>query len=126
MKIDAQTKRKIEVKKKDRKEALGELTDYQNAREVDGLSVDEIEVIDRKIDRLKTKIKSLEDDLEELGDISTELVSAKKRMTAEQEKVVIENLIKENVCLLNVASLKSVSKLLTHRRLCSCKDLMIR
>jgi hypothetical protein len=96
MKIDAQTKRKIEVKKKDRKEALGELTDYQNAREVDGLSVDEIEVIDRKIDRLKTKIKSLEDDLEELGDISTELVSAKKRMTAEQEKVVIENLIKEN------------------------------
>ena len=96
MKMDAATKKKIEAKKKERKEALGELTDYQTAREVDGLNEEELIAIDRKIDRLKTKIKSVEDDLEELGDVTSELMSAKKRMTAEQEKVIIENLITEN------------------------------
>lgn len=95
-KIDAATKKKIEAKKKERKELLGDIQDLYSAKEVSGLTEEEINKIEDKIQKNKTRIAFIEDDLEELGDKTTELLSAKKRLTLEQEKEIIENLIKEN------------------------------
>ena len=96
MKMDATTKKKIEAKKKERKELLGENADLYSAKDIEGLTQEELYKIDDKIGKNKTRIAFIEDDLEELGDKSSELMSAKKRMTSEQEKVVIEDLIKQN------------------------------
>tara|TARA_R110000868_G_C10929988_1_gene766282 strand:- start:192 stop:1853 length:1662 start_codon:yes stop_codon:yes gene_type:complete len=96
MKIDAQTKKKIEAKKKERKEILGENADLYDALMTDNITEEEKEKIQIIIDKNKIRIDFIEDDLEEYGDTSTNLLLEKKRMTAEQEKVVIENLIKQN------------------------------
>jgi hypothetical protein len=94
MKMDAQTKKKITSKRQEKREALGEISELQD--NLQSLPIEEQHKIELKIDRLKNKVEILELELEELGDTSDELLTAKKRMTTEQERVVIENLIKQN------------------------------
>lgn len=94
MKIDAATKKKITNKRQEKRECLGEISELQS--NLEGLSTEEQLKIELKIDRLRNKIEILELELQELGDASDDLLNAKKRMTAEQEKVVIEKLIKQN------------------------------
>jgi hypothetical protein len=86
MKMDAATRKKVETKKKERRETLGEIFELQSKEEPD----------ERKINQLQTKVQVLNDELEELGETSDELFLQKKRMTIEQEREVIEDLIKQN------------------------------
>ncbi len=94
MKIDAATKKKITSKRQEKREALGEISELQSSLE--SLSSEEQLKIELKIDRLRNKIQILELELEDLGDTSDDLINAKKRMTSEQEKIIIEGLIKQN------------------------------
>lgn len=84
--MDAGTKKKVEIKKKEKRETLGEIFELQSQPEID----------ERRINQLQTKIQVLNDELEELGETSDELFLQKKRMTIEQERELIEDLIKQN------------------------------
>ena len=92
--MDAATKKKITSKRQEKREALGEISELQSSLE--SLSGEEQHKAELKIDWLKSKIEILNLELEDLGDTSDDLLNAKKRMTSEQEKVVIEDLIKQN------------------------------
>jgi len=86
MKMDAMTKRKIDKKRQEKRECLGELVELQNKEPTD----------EKRIHLLQTKVQLIDSELEELGDINDELFTQKKRMTVEQEKELIEDLIKQN------------------------------
>jgi hypothetical protein len=93
MKMDAGTKRKVNQKRQEKRETLGEISELQTLMETQ--SIEEQEKTQNKIDRLHTKVDILQMELEDLGDTSDELYTQKKRLTVEQEKELIEELIKQ-------------------------------
>lgn len=95
-KMDAQTKKKIATKRLEVRTLRGELAEYQEAREADGLTDEQIEVLDRQIQRSKNKIEIAQSELVEMGDVIEELNQVTKKMTQKEENLLIEKLIQEN------------------------------
>lgn len=94
--MDAQTKKKIAAKRLEVRTLRGELAEFQEAREAEGLTDEQIEVLDRQIERSKNKISIAQDELVEMGDEIEELNQVTKKMTQKEENELIQKLIQEN------------------------------
>ena len=94
--MDATTKKKVASKRIELRNTRGELAEYQEAREVDNLTDEQIDILDRRIEFAKNKIEMLQLDLKEMGDIQEEIHQITKKLTQKEEGELIETLIKKN------------------------------
>ena len=94
--MDAATKKKVATKRTELRTTRGELAEYQEAREHDNLTDEQIDILDRRIDFARNKIEMLQLDLRELGDIVEEINQITKKLTQKEENELIETLIKKN------------------------------
>jgi hypothetical protein len=95
-KMDAATKKKVAQKRIELRTSRGELQEYQEAREVDGLTDEQIDTLDRRINFVKNKIDMIQLDLVELGDLVEEINQVTKKMTQKEENELILKLAKDN------------------------------
>ena len=94
--MDAATKKKVATKRTELRTTRGELAEYQEAREADNLTDEQIDILDRRIDFARNKIEMLQLDLREMGDIVEEINQITKKLTQKEENELIETLIKKN------------------------------
>jgi len=94
--MDAATKKKVAQKRIELRTSRGELQEYQEAREVDGLTDEQIDTLDRRINFVKNKIDMIQLDLVELGDLVEEINQVTKKMTQKEENELILKLAKDN------------------------------
>lgn len=95
-KMDAATKKKVANKRIDLRNARGDLAEYQEARNAENLTDEQIDILDRRIEFAKNQIEMIQLDLKELGDIVEEINQITKKLTQKEESELIENLIKKN------------------------------
>jgi hypothetical protein len=95
-KMDAATKKKIATKRFEVRNLRGELSEYQEARETDNLTDEQIDTLDRQIARTQNKVQIAQDELVEMGVTIEEINQITKKLTQKEENDIIESLIKEN------------------------------
>ena len=95
-KMDATTKKKVATKRTELRTTRGELAEFHEARETEGLNDEQIDILDRRIEFAKNKIEMLQLDLREMGDIADEINQITKKLTLKEENELIQTLIKKN------------------------------
>lgn len=95
-KMDQATRNKIAKKRTELRALRGELAEYQDGLTHDGLTEEQTEKLDRRIQLLKNQIEMIQLDLVEMGDIAEEINQVTKKMTLKEENELIQNLIKNN------------------------------